>query len=187
MNDPTRAGRSTMKARGTVCFTGRSADLRIGAFQVWTEPGRNAVRRSAGRPGCAREPGPCQKDLSIKLLVCSSPAGRIQLETVQGWPMKIVMLLALLLLAGRTGFGQGYVNFNTLASPGTAVVTDQTGFGPPFSGVAGANYKAMLYAGPAGTTNFTLLTTYGVGGTPATFLTGAQAGYFNGGVRHHGV
>lgn len=49
--------------------------------------------------------------------------------------------------------------------------------------IAGPAYQAQLYAGPAGIFNARLLTTNGISGTSAGFMTGAASGYFLGGTR----
>src|ERR1051325_7352422 len=48
---------------------------------------------------------------------------------------------------------------------------------------SGPAFQAQLYVGPAGSTSASQLSTNGVSGTPATFQTGAGAGYFFGGAR----
>lgn len=96
--------------------------------------------------------------------------------------MKNLLLLASLLTATMPGWSQGYVNFSNLFPPGTARVTN--GNSGTMGGLASGNsVRAMLYIGPAGTKTYSAMTTNGVEGPSSSFLTGAQAGYFNGGKR----
>jgi len=103
--------------------------------------------------------------------------------------MKKLFLLAILLAATLSVLGQGYVNFANVAG-GTggfvnAPVTNAAPGAPccPYPRASGNAFRAMLYIGPAGTRTHAAMTTNGVEGAPAFFLTGVQAGYFNGGKR----
>lgn len=96
--------------------------------------------------------------------------------------------LAFLLIfaAAESCFSQGTVNFaNYVPGDPVPIVDAPVSYNDGVSSflVAGAAYAAQLYIGPAGSP-VSLLTTNGVTGGPVTsFLTGAQAGYFAGGVR----
>jgi len=99
--------------------------------------------------------------------------------------MKKLLLIAALALVTVGAYAQGTVTFANIGGGGggtvNAIIRDTTGGANTAAG--GAAYAAMLYVGPAGTLDTSVLTTNGVGGGVATFLTGAQAGYFNGGTR----
>ena len=101
--------------------------------------------------------------------------------------MKSLMILTSLLVATMTALGQGYVNFASAGAGVNVPVTNATpssgGSGPTYQRASGAGFMAMLYIAPAGTRFYSAFSTNGVEGPPATFLTGAQAGYFTGGKR----
>ena len=100
--------------------------------------------------------------------------------------MKKLLLLSVLALASLTAYSQGTINFASAGAGVNAPATNKTassgGPGPVYLRAGGAGFLAQLYVGPANTAA-ALLTTNGVSGAPAPFLTGAQAGYFAGGVR----
>jgi MYXO-CTERM domain-containing protein len=93
--------------------------------------------------------------------------------------MKKLLLLAASALIAVGAFAQGNVNFANIGVGVNAPVRDATA-GNALA--AGAAYAAMLYIGPSGAGEGTL-STNGVSGSPATFNTGAQAGYFTGSSR----
>jgi MYXO-CTERM domain-containing protein len=95
--------------------------------------------------------------------------------------MKKLLLLAAATLLAVGAQAQGLVNFANIgggtAGSVNAPVRDITVL------ASGAAYAAQLYWGAAGTTDSSTLTINGVSGSPATFGTAAQAGYFTGGSR----
>jgi hypothetical protein len=91
-------------------------------------------------------------------------------------------LVVLLFAAATPCFSQGTVNFANGAAGVDAPVTNGIVGGPPFVR-ADNRFRAQLYAGPGGITDARLLTTNGISGTPATFLSGGGAGYFLGNAR----
>jgi len=98
--------------------------------------------------------------------------------------MKKLLLLSGLIVTALGAYGQGTVNFANGAGgavPVDAPVTNA--MVSPSVRAAGPGFQAQLYVGPAGTANAALLTTNGVGGTPAILLSGASAGYFFGNAR----
>ena len=84
-----------------------------------------------------------------------------------------------------TAWGQGYVNFASAGAGVNAPMTNWTSSGVccPWQRASGNGFVAMLYIAPAGTGIRSAFSTNGVAGSPAAFLTGAQAGYFLGGTR----
>ncbi len=100
--------------------------------------------------------------------------------------MKKLLLLSMLALASLTAYSQGTINFASAGAGVNAPATNKTassgGPGPVYTRAGGAGFLAQLYVGPASTAAASL-TTNGISGAPAPFLTGAQAGYFAGGVR----
>jgi hypothetical protein len=101
--------------------------------------------------------------------------------------VKWIFLLVIFTLGLAGAQAQGLLNFATLSGGlGGAVNAPGSNFHSftfPLARASGAAFLAQLYIGPAGITDGRLLTTNGVGGGPATFLTGAQAGYVLGGTR----
>jgi hypothetical protein len=87
---------------------------------------------------------------------------------------KLILTAALGLAVVSAAFAQGTINFAS-AAPGAVFVTSNT------AGVkaTGAGYLADFYYGANGSTEGQLTAL----GLPATFNTGAQAGYFTGGAR----
>jgi len=100
--------------------------------------------------------------------------------------MKKLLLLAAATLLAISAQAQGLVNFANIGG-GTAGTVNaparDTTSGSPGVLASGSAYAAQLYWGAGGTADLTTLTTNGVSGTAASFLTGAQAGYFTGGSR----
>jgi hypothetical protein len=94
-------------------------------------------------------------------------------------PMRAIVL-TLSCAFGLHCFSQGTVNFSNGAAGVDAPVTNSSFV--PFRR-AGPESRAQLYVGPAGIANMWLLTTNGISGTPATFLSGGGAGYFLGSAR----
>jgi hypothetical protein len=94
-------------------------------------------------------------------------------------------ILAVMLSMTAHAFGQGYLNFANVGGGAggmlNAPVTNATVV--PAVRANGNTALAMLYIGPAGTSDMFLLTTNGVEGPPSYFATGGQAGYFLGGKR----
>ena len=93
--------------------------------------------------------------------------------------MRYVVFI-LLFAAASPCLSQGTVKFANGSAGVDAPLTNYT-VTPPVR--ADAGFRAQLYVGPAGMVNGSLLTTNGVSGTPATFLSGAGAGYFLGNAR----
>jgi hypothetical protein len=94
-------------------------------------------------------------------------------------------LCAIILLLAAHAFGQGYLNFANIGGgpAGTVNAPITNCYVTPCVRASGSTVLAMLYIGPAGTTDESLLSTNGVEGPPSSFATGAQAGYFLGGKR----
>ena len=95
--------------------------------------------------------------------------------------MKKLLLVTGLMVANLAAYAQGtlnFANFVTVPPPGVSVNA------PVFNvdgttKLAGSQFEAILYAGPAGSTESSLAP-YGVA---QAFSTGAGAGYFIGGAR----
>jgi hypothetical protein len=90
--------------------------------------------------------------------------------------MKKLLLLAASVLIAVGAYAQGNVNFASIGVGINAPTRDGTA-GNALA--AGSGYAAMLYVGPAGAIA-SELSTNGVSGSPASYNTGAQAGYFTG-------
>jgi hypothetical protein len=88
--------------------------------------------------------------------------------------MKKVLIAIAALAVTTAAFGQGTVNF---VNRNTAIGLDAKILLPDKTGVTGADFKADLIAGPAGTALDKLVL---VPNSTATFRTGAAAGYING-------
>lgn len=91
--------------------------------------------------------------------------------------MKKLLLIAVGMLATLSAYAQGTVNFANVAGPATARTVNAPVFHTDgTTRLSGPGFQAQLYAGPSASA----LTAVG---NPAPFLTGAGAGYFQGGSR----
>jgi hypothetical protein len=108
--------------------------------------------------------------------------------------MNARILFFLVCFASAKVLAQGTLNFANVGGGVNAPVTNLPIYFPnpgspgwqvagPFAPASGSAFLAQLYVGPFGTTDWSLLTTNGVSGAPAPFLTGNAAGYFTGNTR----
>jgi hypothetical protein len=89
--------------------------------------------------------------------------------------MKKLIISAICVLAALGAYGQGTINFTNFNPPLDAPVFDIGGMASN-TRLDGSGFMAQLYAGPVGGTLEAI-------GAASPFLSGAGAGYFNGGTR----